>query len=264
AAVARTLRKMRHSPRYATSQAQLDELIALAAQIESSSKTRAVLQILDQVPGKLLVFTDYRRSMNSLYEAISKTGIPAVQFHGGMSALEKEKAVRAFRREARVMISTESGAEGRNLQFCHQMVNYDLPWNPMRIEQRIGRIHRLGQTHEVLIFNLAGKETIEAQILDLLARKIRMFELVVGELDLILGAMETRRSFEALLRDAWLGSQNDRELAEKIADLERLIDASQRTFERIQETSVALSDLLTAKEEIQEDIRNARKDVPDA
>ncbi len=108
------------------------------------------------------------------------------------------------------MVSTESGAEGRNLQFCHQLINYDLPWNPMRVEQRIGRLHRLGQVNDVTIFNLSCNETIEAHIIELLARKIRMFELVIGELDLILGNLEGAKSFEDLLRSAWEASRSDR------------------------------------------------------
>ena len=117
------------------------------------------------------------------------------------------------------MVSTESGSEGRNLQFCHQLINYDLPWNPMRVEQRIGRLHRLGQEHDVTIFNLSCNETIEAHIIDLLARKIRMFELVIGELDLILGNIEGAKSFEELLRQAWQSSESDEELAERMDEI---------------------------------------------
>src|SRR5690606_10133300 len=118
-------------------------------------------------------------------------------------------------RGVRVMVSTESGAEGRNLQFCHQLINFDLPWNPMRVEQRIGRLHRLGQTRDVTIFNLSCNETIESHLIDLLARKIRMFELVIGELDLILGNIEGSKSFEDLLRAAWEASRSHDDLAER-------------------------------------------------
>ena len=86
-----------------------------------------------------------------------------------------------------MLISTEAGGEGRNLQFCNGIINYDLPWNPMAIEQRIGRIHRVGQERDVHIFNLEAKDTIESYILELLDKKINMFELVVGEVDMILG-----------------------------------------------------------------------------
>jgi superfamily II DNA or RNA helicase len=252
AAVAATLYKMvtERKALYASSRDQLVELLDLAQSVHACRKARAVLDIALQFQGKLLVFTDYRATMEYLYETLSKAGVETVCFYGGLSAHDKEKAVRAFRQGAQVMLSTESGAEGRNLQFCHQMVNYDLPWNPMRIEQRIGRIHRLGQTREVIIFNLAGRDTIEDYILNLLARKIRMFELVVGELDLVLGNVDSKRSFEALLRDAWINSSSDQELVRQIAALEALIDDARRTFDQIHQTSDSLSDLLDAREEV--------------
>lgn len=250
-AVAETLRKLAQNTQQDDERHALDRLLELAERVETSCKAAAVLRIVETMPGQWLIFTDYRATMNALAEALRQAGIAVVCFHGGLSAIDKENAVRAFRNEqVRVMISTESGAEGRNLQFCYQMINYDLPWNPMRIEQRIGRLHRLGQTHEVLIVNLSGKATVESLILDLLMRKIRMFELVIGELDLILGALESPKSFEALLRDAWLESADDHQLAQRIAELERMLDASRRVYEQIKEQSDRLSDLLTAQEEV--------------
>ena len=130
------------------------------------------------------------------------------------------------------MVSTESGAEGRNLQFCHQLINYDLPWNPMRVEQRIGRLHRLGQAHEVIIYNLSCNETIEAHVIDLLARKIRMFELVIGELDLILGNIEGDKSFEDLLREAWETATDDEDLATRIHNLGDILTQARREYDR--------------------------------
>lgn len=248
AAAAGTLRKMAADPRYAAVQGSLAALVETAGRVDVCAKAQAVLQILEQFDGQLLIFTDYRATMQYLCDVLERAGIETVAFHGGLSTAEKQEAVRTFRQRARVMVSTESGAEGHNLQFCHQMVNYDLPWNPMRIEQRIGRIHRLGQQHEVLVFNLAGSQTIEAQILNLLAFKIRMFELVVGELDLILDDLGGR-SFETLLRDAWLNSPDDRALAQQIGELETLIESSQRTFEQIRQSSDVLSDLLATREE---------------
>ena len=93
-----------------------------------------------------------------------------------------------FEQKAQVLIATESGSEGINLQFCHHVINYDLPWNPMKLEQRIGRVHRLGQENDVHIYNLAIQNTIEDHILDLLYVKIGVFEQVVGELDDILNS----------------------------------------------------------------------------
>lgn len=101
-----------------------------------------------------------------------------------------------FRGRAQVMIATEAGGEGINLQFCHHMVNFDLPWNPMRVEQRIGRVHRLGQQNDVVIHNLSTNGTIEEHILHLLHEKINLFETVIGGLDTILERFEKKESLE--------------------------------------------------------------------
>ena len=89
-----------------------------------------------------------------------------------------------------ILISTEAGGEGRNLQFCHMLVNYDLPWNPMKVEQRIGRIDRIGQKQPVTIFNLSTTGTIEERVLEVLSDRIGLFEETVGGLDPILGEVE--------------------------------------------------------------------------
>jgi SNF2 family DNA or RNA helicase len=104
-----------------------------------------------------------------------------------------------------ILVSTEAGGVGLNLQFCWNLVNFDLPWNPQRIEQRIGRIDRIGQKQdEVRIFNLVCRDTIEEYVVDILAKKLRMFELVIGEVNEVLGHLPGRRSLEQLITDAAL------------------------------------------------------------
>jgi superfamily II DNA/RNA helicase len=103
-----------------------------------------------------------------------------------------------------VLLCTESGGEGRNIQFCNTLINFDIPWNPMAIEQRIGRIDRIGQSRDVFVFNLVARGTVEEQVLRLLDEKINMFELVVGEAGAILGELEEERNFADLVLDAWL------------------------------------------------------------
>ena len=105
---------------------------------------------------------------------------------------------------APVLLCTQSGGEGRNIQFCNTLINFDVPWNPMAIEQRIGRIDRIGQSREVFVFNLVTRGTLEEQVLALLDEKISMFELVVGEVGAILGGLEEERDFPDLVLDAWL------------------------------------------------------------
>jgi SNF2 family DNA or RNA helicase len=240
-AVARSLSKL------AAQSADGDELSAyvqLARSIEQGRKVKATLDILGQYPGKVLIFTEYLPSVRVLRAALKLAGHEVVVFHGGLSASARLEAVRAFSRSARVMVSTHSGGEGHNLQFCHQVINFDLPWNPMRIEQRIGRVHRLGQKHEVTIFNLSATDTIEAYILELLARKIRMFELVIGELDLILGQLDDPRGMEHYLSEAWAGSKSEAELLQKIQALEKTINRAYNNYEKIRAYSDELSDLV--------------------
>src|SRR5699024_10903579 len=94
-----------------------------------------------------------------------------------------------FKEHAQVLIATEAGSEGINLQFCKYMINYDLPWNPMKLEQRIGRIHRYGQTKDIHVFNFAIRQTLEEHIMKLLYEQINLFEHVIGELDDILAEL---------------------------------------------------------------------------
>ncbi len=132
-----------------------------------------------------------------------------------------------FRESERgVLIGTRAATEGLNLQFCNVLVNYELPWNPMVIEQRIGRIHRIGQKRESYIINFAAEETIEAHILGLLDRKIKLFELVVGELDAILGEFGGAESLEARLTSEFLRAKNERAFADAVSTLGEEISKS--------------------------------------
>jgi SNF2 family DNA or RNA helicase len=130
--------------------------------------------------------------------------IPHAIFHGQMKNAEKDAQIDQFKEQTDILVTTEIGGEGRNLQFCHQMINYDLPWNPMKIEQRIGRIHRIGQEKEVRIFNLCSANSIEDYILDILDRKINMFEMVIGEIEMILGRVRGEKDFSDRVYHIWM------------------------------------------------------------
>lgn len=220
---------------------RLTEIAEMARAVTETSKVNAVLKIVERADDKVIVFTEFMESRSRIADALRAAGVSVAEFHGGLGAADKNAAVKAFRGDAQVLVSTESGGEGRNLQFCNVMVNYDLPWNPMLIEQRIGRIHRLGQTREVFVFNLASQNTIEEYILDLLANKIRMFELVVGELDLILGNVEAKESFEGALRRIWLQSRDEREVKAGLAELGERITEARNKFADIKEAEMIVS-----------------------
>ena len=140
---------------------------------------------------KVLIFTQYRDTQAYLAEHIPAPWTVHL-FHGQLKPAEKDQAVARFREGdgPQILISTEAGGEGRNFQFCHMLVNYDLPWNPMKVEQRIGRLDRIGQKQPVTIFNLSTTGTIEERVLEVLTDRIGLFEETVGGLDPILGEVE--------------------------------------------------------------------------
>ena len=131
----------------------------------------------------------------------------------------KEAAIEQFRGPARLLIATESGSEGRNLQFAHGLCNFDLPWNPMKIEQRIGRLSRIGQTRDIEIFNLVTAGTVEEAVLHLLQATLNLFELVIGEIDMILGNMEEDREFEDMVADLWAESDDVSDFRKRMEEL---------------------------------------------
>ncbi len=122
-------------------------------------------------------------------------------------------------RAAAVQHTAKAAGEGRNLQFCHVMINFDLPWNPMQIEQRLGRIHRIGQDHDVLLTNLVTRGTVEEHILRVLEAKVHLFELVVGKLDMILGRVQDDFDFEAFVSSAYVESRHDEEFGARLTEL---------------------------------------------
>jgi len=189
------------------------KIIELVDSLEEVSKGKALLDLVRKnSEEKKVVFTQYVKSLEYITDLFKRNGMKHVIFKGAMSAREKNAAIEQFRNEAPVLVSTESGGEGRNLQFCNTLINFDLPWNPMRIEQRIGRLHRIGQTRDVFVFNLSVKETLEDYVIDLLDHKINMFEMVIGEIEPILGHLEKEEDFENLIMGIWLRSANEGEV----------------------------------------------------
>ncbi|PIU68422.1 MAG: helicase SNF2 [Armatimonadetes bacterium CG07_land_8_20_14_0_80_40_9] len=188
-----------------------------------SAKLKILLKILNSTDEKFLIFTQFLETQSLVLNFLKSNNIPCSVFNGNLSGLEKDFNIQEFKEHNKVLISTEVGGEGRNLQFCNAMVNFDLPWNPMRIEQRVGRIHRVGQTREVYIFNLSYKDTIEDYILKLLDEKINMFELVIGEMGMILGNLEDIE-FDKRIFEIWIDSKTKEDLNKKIEKFgERLL-----------------------------------------
>jgi SNF2 family DNA or RNA helicase len=214
-----------------------------------SSKLTQLLSLVHGLPtlaagSKMLVFTRFRATLEAVSAGLASAGIAHVVFQGGMSGPDKDAAVARFRGDVPVMLATEVGGEGRNLQFANVLVNYDLPWNPMKIEQRIGRLHRIGQTREVHVYSLCGRGSAEDHILDVLDRRIHLFELVIGEVDLILGRSLQDEEFEDRIFEIFAQTDNEEDVVRGFATLADTLAAARTDYDKIK----ALDDALFSRD----------------
>ncbi len=161
------------------------KIMSVADNIQIDSKFLALLDMVQKNTSKFLIFTEFHVTQDYIRDNLEQNGFSVTLFNGKMSYGDRLESVQKFKGDTQIMISTAAGGEGQNLQFCHNIVNYDLPWNPMRIEQRIGRVHRIGQKNDVYIYNFALKGTIESYILDLLYVKINLFQMTLGDMDIM-------------------------------------------------------------------------------
>jgi len=162
--------------------AEVKSLLNLAMTAEMAGpdiKSETLMNLIFRLQGeenddqlKLLIFTEFVSTQAMLQTYLSERGISCTILNGSMSMDERQKAQRDFRDNARILIATDAGGEGLNLQFCHVVINYDLPWNPMRIEQRIGRIDRIGQSRIVRAINFIYKNSVEGRVWEVLQTKL--------------------------------------------------------------------------------------------
>lgn len=212
-----------------------DDLAERARAIREPDKVRVLVDLLRHhvTRGeKVLVFTGFRQTLDVLAAAVQRAGLSSAVYHGSLSRAEKEAAIATFRADTPILLSTESAGEGRNLQFCHVMVNFDLPWNPMQIEQRLGRLHRVGQEHDVRLSNLVCRGTVEERVMHVLEAKINLFELVVGELDMILGRVDDDFDFENEVFDAFVDAVDDDEFERRLDALGNALAEARRSYLR--------------------------------
>lgn len=198
------------------------ELMKKVEQVTQNSKAEKAVELIKQIDDKVIIFTEYRATQMYLQWFLQQNGISSVPFRGGFKRGKKDWMRELFKGKFQVLIATEAGGEGINLQFCNHIINYDLPWNPMRLEQRIGRIHRLGQEKDVHIYNFATKNTVEEHILKLLYEKINLFERVIGQLDDILTRLDLG-NIEDHIQDIMLRSRSEGEMKIKMENLTSIL-----------------------------------------
>ncbi|ALC89953.1 ATP-dependent helicase [Bacillus sp. FJAT-18017] len=223
-------------------EAKIQELIEKVNHVERNSKAEKALELIQQINDKVIIFTEYRATQLFLQWYLQQHGISSVPFRGGFKRGKKDWMRELFEHRAQVLIATEAGGEGINLQFCHHIINFDLPWNPMRLEQRIGRIHRLGQKNDVNIYNFAVKGTMEEHVLKLLYEKINLFEKVIGELDDILVRLELG-NIEEHLADIFGHSATEGEMKIKMENLASMIEFAKGNTEEEQHAAARHSSI---------------------
>jgi SNF2 family DNA or RNA helicase len=231
-AVYYTLKNMlkRQETPSASFEQKVSSIIKKVEAVTSNSKAEKTLELIKKIDDKVIVFTEYRATQLYLQWFLQQHGISSVPFRGGFKRGKKDWMRELFEKRAQVLIATEAGGEGINLQFCNHIINFDLPWNPMRLEQRIGRIHRLGQKKDVMIYNFAIKDTVEDHILKLLYEKINLFEKVIGDLDDILTKLDFGKVEDHLV-DIFSQSSSEGEMKIKMENFTSMIQFAEEMRE---------------------------------
>lgn len=190
------------------------------------AKIKALLQIIEEVctreqnpAAKFLIFTEFVATQEMILETLHGLGYGAVAINGGMGLDQRIQARKEFADAAQFMVSTDAGGEGINLQFCHVIINYDLPFNPMKLEQRIGRLDRIGQDKNVLVFNLIIEDTVDKRVREILEDKLKLIAQQFGEDKLadILSTLQEEFNFDRLFLDAVVKRQAESAELEAIA-----------------------------------------------
>ncbi len=240
-ALAKTLTNMMAKVDDPDALAAMEDLRHKAESIKRNSKVNLILDIAKNTHEKMIVFTQFRETQELLSRRLKQEGVENVKFHGQLTSGRRRKALEEFRDKTQVLVATDSGSEGLNLQFCHILINYDLPWNPMRVEQRIGRVHRIGQERDnVVILNLAVADTIEDYVLQVLYEKIKLFEVAIGEMDLILSDINEQGGLEKRILDAILNAPKDEDVKDALAKVERDVKRSKEHALEIKELDASV------------------------
>ncbi len=207
----------------------IDRLIGSAKEIirgEKEIKLKELKEALNEITQKypeerdkkVLIFTESRDTLEYLERKIRDWGYTTNTIHGGMRLEDRIRAESIFKNETQILVATEAAGEGINLQFCHLMINYDIPWNPNRLEQRMGRIHRYGQQKEVYIFNLVAEDTREGRVLNRLFQKLEEIKEAMGTDKVfdVLSEVLYNRSLSQLLMEAAASARNIEEILQEI------------------------------------------------
>lgn len=249
---------------WAQEKAEVDVLLALARETEAQgtdAKAEAMLELIYKLQQeendpamKVLIFTEFVPTQAMLARFLESRGFSVALLNGGMDLDARTKAQQAFSRDVRVLVSTDAGGEGLNLQFCHVIINFDMPWNPMRLEQRIGRVDRIGQRHVVRAINLVLEGTVEHRVRQVLEAKLEVIaeEFGVDKASDVMDSVEAEPIFDELFVRGLQDPESIDKQCDAVIDQIRGEVASERTS----------SDLLTDPHALDADAARKWRDHP--
>jgi len=253
----------------------LSRLVIMAKRLEEREIETKLVKLKEQLTTegifadpkmKLLLFTEHKDTLVYLTEKLRSWGLTVTQIHGGMKIGDRNTpgtrlcAEKEFRDDCQVLVATEAAGEGINLQFCWFMINYDIPWNPVRLEQRMGRIHRYGQEKDCLIYNFVAQNTREGRVMDKLFTRISLIEEDLdpertGKIFNVLGDVFPANQIERKLREMYAQSLEIQEILSWITDeteAERFKHITSSTLEGLAKTHLNLSAIIGKREEAKE------------
>ncbi len=222
---------------------KIEELISFAKAVREKEIESKLVKLRDEILSnigdkKLLIFTEFKDTLDYLVEKLNSWGYKVNTIHGSMNMEARIEAEHLFKNETQIMVATEAAGEGINLQFCSLMVNYDIPWNPNRLEQRMGRVHRYGQDKEVFVYNMVSKDTREGQILERLFLKLDSMRQALGDKVFdVIGEIIPGSTLEEILKDAITGQRRMEEIYDIVDEIN--VEEMEKTMEKIFMTSLA-------------------------
>jgi superfamily II DNA or RNA helicase len=254
---------------------QLNKLIGEAKHLECREIESKLVKLKETIAQegiftdpkmKLLIFTEHKETLDYLVGKLRHWGLSVTQIHGGMKIGDRDTpntricAEREFREECQVLVATEAAGEGINLQFCWFMINYDIPWNPVRLEQRMGRIHRYGQEKDCLIFNFVATNTREGGVLWKLFERIRAIEADLdpdktGKIFNVLGDIFPANQLERMIRDMYAHNLSDDAIKSRIVeqvDVQRFRRITNSALEGLAKGELNLSAIVSKSAEAKE------------
>jgi SNF2 family DNA or RNA helicase len=220
------------------------------------SKIKKLLEVVEEIRArskdeKILIYTRHPTTLKYIVEKLAPYNLKIIEFQGGLSREEKAERINEFKNgKADILISTDTGAEGLNFQFCRNLINYDLPWNPMSVEQRIGRLDRIGQERKMYIYSFATKGTMEEHVVDLIINKMCCVGMVIGELPIILFNLgldgegkSGKNKIEERLMNSFIESKGNLDIfSQEVGDIASMIKKGMKEYEESKEASSELLD----------------------